>query len=245
MVKESVLFRMLLFYGGRMPYHPGKGWLHDRFLKFLNVRVNGEFHLVRNGLRWRLNPADFVHADVFWLGRKDYYDVYHLQRMLQPGNVFFDIGANFGYYSVVLASRLNKQLHTYAFEPNPSTLERLRYHVAINDLQEVVRVHDLALSDQVGTAALATKEGNSGGAHLVYPNMESTLVRLTTLDVFCEEQRLLRLDAVKIDVEGFEERVLLGGRLALKRWQPVLLLELEPSRLRDKQTSVERCVSAV
>jgi FkbM family methyltransferase len=212
MKKQSLLFRLLLFYGSRVPYHRGKGWLHGRLLRFFNLHEDEEFDVVRQGLRWRLNPADFVQADVFWLGRKDYYDLSHLERILQPGHVFLDVGANFGYYSVVLASRLNKKCVIHAFEPNPPTLARLRHHVAINGLNEVVQIHDIALSDQAGTAALATKEGNSGGTHIVATDARSTLVQLTTLDAFCDEQRLTRLDAVKIDVEGFEERVLLGGQ---------------------------------
>ena len=242
MKKQSLPFRLLLFYGCRVPYHRGKGWLVERLLHLFRIDVDEEFDLERDGLRWRLNPADFVHADVFWLGRKDYYDVYHLQKVLQSGHVFFDVGANFGYYSVVMASRLNKQCVIHAFEPNPPTLARLRHHVVINGLQEVVHVHDAALSDQVGTAALSTKEGNSGGAHIVVSDAKSTQVKLTTLDDFCDEQRVTRLDAVKIDVEGFEERVLLGGQRTFRRWRPVLLMELEPARLRDKQTSVERVV---
>jgi FkbM family methyltransferase len=242
MPKQSIPVRVLTFYGSRVPYHRGKGALLDRLVRFFRVQADEEFDVVREGLRWRLNPADFVHADVFWLGRKDFYDVYHLQRMLKPGHVFFDVGANFGYYSMVLASRLNKQCVIHAFEPNPPTLVRLRHHVSINGMQDVVHVHDIALSDQAGTAALATKEGNSGGTNVVVSDATSTQVQLTTLDTFCDAQGLARLDALKIDVEGFEERVLLGGQRTLRRWRPVLLLELEPARLRDKQTSVERVV---
>jgi FkbM family methyltransferase len=240
MKKQSLLFRLLLFYGSEVPYHPGKGRLLQWLLRWCNLRVDEDFDVVRAGYRWRLNPADFVQADVFWLGRKDYYDVYHLQRLLQPGHVFLDIGANFGYYSVMLASRLNKQGVIHAFEPNPPTLARLRHHVAINGLEDVIRVHAVALSDQAGTAALAMREGNTGSAHIVSSAAASAPVRLTTLDAFCDEQRLARLDAVKIDVEGFEERVLLGGQQSLRRWRPMLLLELEPARLAEKQTSAER-----
>ena len=68
-------------------------------------------------------------------------------------------------------------------------------------------------------------------------------MKLTTLDSFCDEQQLTRLDLVKIDVEGFEERMLLGGRQALRRWQPVLLLEIDPPRLREKGTTPERVLA--
>jgi FkbM family methyltransferase len=240
MKKQSLLFRLLLFYGSQVPYHPGKERLLQWFMRWCNLQVDEDFDVVRGGYRWRLNPADFVQADVFWLGRKDHYDVYHLQRFLQPGHVFLDIGANFGYYSVMLASRLDKQGVIHAFEPNPPTLARLRHHVAINGLEDLIQVHAVALSDQEGTAALAMREGNTGSANIVSSDAASAPVRLATLDAFCDEQGLTRLDAVKIDVEGFEERVLMGGQRSLRRWRPVLLLELEPARLADKQSSAER-----
>jgi len=219
--------------------------MHERLVKLFGVHVDQEFDLVRNGLRWRLNPADFVQADVFWLGRKDFYDVYHLQRMVRSGDVLLDIGANFGYYSVVLASHLKKKCEIHAFEPNPCTLKLLRHHVEINGLMDVIHIHDLALGDNPGTASLATKALNSGGTHVVPFNESSTCVQVTTLDDFCDHQGLTRLDLIKIDVEGFEERVLRGGHRSLRRWQPVLLLELEPARLRDKCSSVEHVVATL
>ncbi len=238
----SPLFQLLLFYGAYVPYHPGKEWLLDRLLRRLRPTADQDFDVVRGGLRWRLNPADYVQKDLFWLGRKDYYDVYHLQRRLRPGCVFLDIGANFGFYSVVLAAGLRKQCTVHAFEPNPPLLERLRHHVAVNGLQDVVHLHGVALAEHAGTAGLATKAGNTGGTHVVAPGAGATAVDLITLDAFGEQQRLPRLDAIKLDVEGFEERVLRGGRQTLRRWRPLLLLELEPPRLRDKQSSVERVV---
>ena len=243
MANQSLLFRLLLFYGIRFPYHRGKGWLHGRLLKLFNIHVDEEFDVVREGLHWRLNPADFVQADVFWLGRKDFYDVFHLRYLLQPGHVFLDIGANFGYYSVVLGSGRRNQCTLHAFEPNPATLRRLRYHVEVNGLNGTVRIHDVALADRVGEAALDTSAANSGRANVVAPDTAATPVKLTTLDTFCDEKQLTRLDLVKIDVEGFEERLLLGSRQALRRWQPVLLIEIDPPRLREKGSSAERVMA--
>jgi FkbM family methyltransferase len=235
--RPSLLFRALLFYGSRLPYHRGKGWLHWRLRRFFNVHVDADFDVVRAGLRWRLNPADFVQADVFWLGVKDHFDLYHLQRLLPADPVVLDVGANFGYYSLVLASRLRKRCAIHAFEPNPPTLARLRTHIALNKLDDVVHVHDTALSDAMGTAGLATDQRNSGRANVVAGDAASTRIRLTTLDAFCVQHNLTLLDAIKIDVEGFEERVLRGGEKALRRWQPVMLIELEPRWLRDKGSS--------
>jgi len=84
MKKQSLPFRPVLFYGCRVPYHRDNGWLVERLSRIFRLHVDEEFDLVRDGLRWRLNPADFAH-DEFWLGRRDRYYVYNLQKLLQPG----------------------------------------------------------------------------------------------------------------------------------------------------------------
>ena len=93
MNKHSLIFKALLFYGASLPSHPRKWWLHDRLRHYFDVDVNEDFCVVRGRLKWLLNPADFVHTDVFWLGTKDVWDVYHLKRLFQPGSVFLDVGA--------------------------------------------------------------------------------------------------------------------------------------------------------
>src|SRR5271157_5173518 len=129
MAELSLLERTLLFYGTRLPNHPRKWWLHDRLRRMSGVAVDQDIEVVRDGLRWLLNPSDFEHAGLFWLGSKDPWDLYHLRRLAGPGCVFFDIGANFGYYSLALAAALDRQCRVYAFEPNPKTYARLLRHI--------------------------------------------------------------------------------------------------------------------
>ncbi len=244
-MKRSLAFQLLQIYGSALPYHPGKGQIHDRLRKFFNVRVDEQFDVVREGLRWRLNPADFVQATLFWLGRNDHYDLYHLQRLLKPDCVFFDIGANFGYYTVSVAARLKGCCQVHAFEPNPTTMQLLRHHITINGLENCAYTHDVAISDQAGEAQLATKAGNSGGTHVVSSGEGTIPITISTLDSFCEQHGIAHIDAMKIDVEGFEERLLLGGRETLRRLQPMLVIELEPPRLRDKGSTPERVTTII
>jgi hypothetical protein len=103
-----LLDRLLLFYGNSLPNHPRKWWIHAHLRRLLQVSIDLDIDVIRKGIQWTLNPRDFVHQSLFWLGEMDTWETYHLQALLSPGAVFYDVGSNFGYYSLYLAYRLEK-----------------------------------------------------------------------------------------------------------------------------------------
>jgi FkbM family methyltransferase len=234
----SLIERALLFYGTRLPNHPRKWWLLNRLRQSLGVSIDGETEVVRGGLRWSLNPADFEHAGLFWLGAKDTWDLYHLRPLLGPGSVFFDVGANFGYYSLTLAAALNRQCRVHAFEPNPKTYDRLLRHIEWNQMGNVISAYKMAVSDAEGTANLIERSDNSGASRLG-SDAGGVPVAVTTLDAFCSANAVERLDAVKIDVEGYEARVLAGGRATLSRFKPAIVIEFWTTGLARAGSSVD------
>src|SRR5262249_17062185 len=153
----------------------------------------------------------------FWMGAKDSWDLYHLRALVGPGCMFFDIGANFGYYSLTLAKVLERRCQIHAFEPTPATNERLRRHIEWNGMSEVIQAHPMAVSDVPGTVTLIQRSDNSGASRLG-TDATGIPVEVTPLDAFCSSHGIDRLDAVKVDVEGYEGRVLKGGRETLSRF---------------------------
>lgn len=227
MTRLSLLERVLLCYGTNLPEHPRKWWLHGRLREWLGVRVEGELEVVRDGLKWSLNPADYARQNLFWLGTKDPWDLFHLRRLLKIGDVIFDLGANFGFYGLTLATALNRSCQVYALEPDPANFERLCRHIAWNDLEGVIRAHCLGVSDHHDTITM-TRHGENSGHTAVVTDGEIKGVTLTTLDAFCQEHELNRLDAMILDVEGFEERALKGSERTVARFKPLVLVELFP-----------------
>src|SRR5271157_5941105 len=211
MAQMSLLERALLFYGTQLPNHPRKWWLHPRLRKWTGVAIDRDIDGVRHGLRWSLNPADYGHSSLFWLGTKDTWDIHQLQGCVRPDDVILDVGANFGYYSVTLAAGL----------------DRLCRHVALNGLEDVVRAHRLGVSDRPETVNMAEPAGNTGHAAVVREG-EIKEVSLTTLDSFCESLALDRLDVLILDVEGYEERALKGAAGTLGRFKPLVVVEFFP-----------------
>ena len=138
---------------------------------------------------------------------------------LRPGDTLLDVGAHVGYYSLLAARLVGERGAVWSFEPNPSNCEWLRRHVRLNGLGHV-RVEQVAVSDEAGTARFAFG-GGSGTGRLAHDGSEE--VRTIALDHFCGE-RDIRPNAVKIDVEGGELRVLAGARRILTTMRPVLFL---------------------
>jgi FkbM family methyltransferase len=241
-MNQSLTLQALLYYGHRMPNHPRKWWLHDRLRNLLHVTPGGETEVVRGGLRWQIDPADPGQRDLYWFGARDYWDAYHIRKQLQPGSVILDIGANFGYYALTLAAALKRQCRVHAFEPNPPTHRRLVRNIELNGLMRIVRAHPVGLSDQAAAASMIDAPGNPSRARI--GSIESGGgIRLVTLDAFCRAQSIQRVDFMKIDVEGFEERCLRGAEKTLARFKPMLCLELNPMFLGYQGSSVEAVVA--
>ncbi len=229
MNERSLAFKALEFYGTRV-HHRGQWRVHALLRYLLDANVNCEMEAERAGLRWVLNPSDYPQRNLFWLGEHDRWDTYHIKKLLPKGAVVCDVGANFGYYSLVLAAFLKGNGRLFAFEPNPTTRIRLERNIALNDLGDVIAVIPYALSDEPGTLRMTSiGASNTGGAYICRAG--ETEIEVTTLDSICARQQLTRLDFVKIDVEGFEARVLRGADYCLRTFQPILLVELMSEQL--------------
>jgi FkbM family methyltransferase len=234
---NSWLFRALEVYGTRV-HHPGQWRAHAKLRRLLRVNVDQELTVTRAGCRWQLNPADYTQREFFWLGEKDSWDVFHLMRLVRPGAVILDIGANFGFYALTFARALARCTRIIAFEPFPATFRRLSANIALNGLQDVIEAHPVALSDREGRARMWSRPDNSGASAVLD---EGTIeVPVTTLDGFSRGAGLDRLDLIKIDVEGHEESVLRGASDVIARHHPVLLVEIDPPKLDRARTSPER-----
>ena len=225
---NNLAFRFLEFYGTKL-HHRGQWRVHAWLRRALRVNLGEELEVARSGLRWRLNPSDYVQADLFWLDSKDPWEIYHLTKMLSRGSVIFDVGANFGYYSLKLASILDGNCSVHAFEPVPSNFERLSANISLNSLQNCIRARRIGLSDREGTASMSVRSENTGAAHIIGNGGD---IVLSTLDRYCDKERIESLALIKIDVEGFEPLVLRGGAATIQRCRPIILLELNPPTLK-------------
>lgn len=138
---------------------------------------------------------------------------------LRAGDVFVDVGANIGYYTVLAAKRVAEGGAVIAVEPVPETVRQLQRNVALNGLTNV-RVVPAALQAGGNEQLRLHVVGGLFGLGSSVPADAGGLVRTfdvaaTTLDDVCQHIEHVRM--VKLDVEGAEYAVLQGGRATLKK----------------------------
>ncbi len=138
-----------------------------------------------------------------------------LRAILRPGDVFVDVGANIGLMTLTAAARVGDRGRVLACEPDPGTCELLRANVELNRFANV-SVCETALGSASGRAMLyarpALGRGSStldGTHHAGGPVKEVTVMKL---DELVRRSDFGSIRMVKIDVEGWEYQVLLGGR---------------------------------
>ena len=151
-----------------------------------------------------------------------------LMQGVGSGSKVIDVGAHVGLYAVAIGNRVRPGGKVLAAEPDPANVVFLRRQVVLNGLQEIVTVLPVAFSDQSGEACLSTKGIESRVTPSTSWGTGTTNVTLKTLD---EATWGEGWDILLIDVEGFEEKVLRGGRALLSdplRRPRTVLVEVHP-----------------
>lgn len=179
--------------------------------KFISRKGTLDFQFANYAYEWGVKKFVYQHLNEF--------------------NVFLDIGANIGTYSILLAKN---GLHGYAFEPIKSNRNALRINLILNNLEDNVKLFPLALGEVAHTAEFEFGHINTGASHLATikptdetPGRETT----TTSDIVPLDSLLDKIDFkkedhifIKIDVEGMEEEVLLGAKKFLQAYPNILIV---------------------
>lgn len=196
------------------------------------------WHRNRYGQRMRLSPYYWIDRDIIPLGCYDPAQHRALANLVTPGMTVLDIGANIGDVALHLAHLAGPTGQVHAFEPVPDVYRRLQEHVDANNLGDRVHTHTVALSDQNGTMTFAAADlhgRNQGQGSLVNQERETAAVELEvptrTLDGMVDELGIDRLDLIKLDIQGGETFMLRGGEATIRRFRPVLVMEVEPEDL--------------
>jgi FkbM family methyltransferase len=132
-----------------------------------------------------------------------------LRAHLPAGGVFVDVGANVGTYALPLAQAVGAGGQVIAVEPHPVTHARLAFNRAASRLAQVTLVAAAAGSDD-GELLIETDGDNLGASHVVTGAASASTIKVPsrTLQHILGDAGAAKVDALKIDVEGFEDRVL-------------------------------------
>ena len=202
--------------------------------------IRGKVH----GYRMTLSLVDWSERWTYFLGR--YYEA-HTQRLFQlalrPGDVFVDIGANIGMTVLVACRCVGPRGRVVAFEPNPAVFARLRGHVEINGLGAMTDLRNRGLAEVAGALELHVPlhTGEASFAPLA-TDQGGNPARAVRVAVGVGDEELAGLPGapmfIKIDVEGFEPRVLTGLRRTLAARRAAVVTEAVPAHLERAGSSL-------
>lgn len=151
-----------------------------------------------------------------------------LELFVREGMVVYDIGANVGFFSVLLARLVGPSGQVFAFEPVPANAEQIRYNARANSFSNV-QVHTVAVSDSDGVAGFRlTDFSTTGKFSALGPGTGHTEILVPTrqLDRMVFSAEIPAPALIKLDAEGAEPAILKGAAQVLAKIRPILLIEL-------------------
>ena len=146
-----------------------------------------------------------------------------LDLLMPVDGTFYDIGSNWGWFSLLLASKPGFRGKIHAFEPFPASYQDICSLVQQAGLEQTIQVHNLALSDRIGKTSMRLPDQFQSGRATMQGNEnisegESPVGTLDSLTIAPP-------DLIKADVEGFEAKVFRGGSKILAEHKPMLVFE--------------------
>ncbi len=193
---------------------------------------------LRGGGKVRARLDDFVGRSVFFFGDLDPKVRWICKRILRPGDVVVDVGANIGMVTMMAARLVGATGHVYAVEPQVDLAEQVALSARLNGYRNV-SVHAIALSDTSGQMTLVVPIDNAGAASLVGGQSGRTAtVNVERTDAFLRSIGVGDVRLLKIDVEGHEAAVIAGATSALQASGPDVVLFEEHGSPAHLQASV-------
>ena len=204
-----------------------------------------------NGLKLELVLGNDLSRCLYVDGEVDPNEFAYLDETLRPGMTVIDAGANEGIYSIFSRAKVGRDGRVIAIEPSARERIRIERNKALNGMDDIT-VLDVALAERPGDLVLHIAEDGHAGHNTLghfaagWVKVKSEeVISATTLDAIVEEQKLARIDLIKLDIEGAELRALRGAEQTLHRDHPALLMEVMEETLATQGASATQLLDYV
>jgi FkbM family methyltransferase len=200
------------------------------YLNFLYFVIRGrKTQATVDGIAYDLDLSEVIDVGVY-LGRYEPDVTAAISCYCHSGNIVLDIGANIGAHTLRLAKIVGESGKVFAFEPMDYAYRKLAQNISLNPFHNV-NVCQIALSDRnLRQQKICYRSGwRTDGKQSEAPST----VNFIRLDDWCAKHQVSHVDLIKLDVDGNELAVLIGGYLLLERCRPVILIEAADYHFRD------------
>lgn len=201
--------------------------------------------IYRDNIKLYLNLNDWIQQQIYFLGDYEKCEIDFLHQKLVENDVFLDIGANIGLFSLNASKILKKSGKVYSFEAYPPTFDLLNQNISRNNYNNII-AENLAISDKSGFLDIFynDKENNIGMASSYLQNYNNKAkVKRLSLDEYVNMHSITKINLIKMDIEGGEYQALLGMEKVLKNLKPVLLMEVNNAAIKKANHTEKEVLS--
>ena len=229
------------------------GFVRDKYFG-LYKRVFKPFRLFKgavlqhsiNGINYELHIDDWIQSQLYFLNEYEMPEIKALGRFLNDGDVFVDIGANIGLFTLNAANLVGESGNVIAFEPFKLNWNSLKKNVSMNRYSSV-KIENMAIGEKNGEISLYYDDSESNLGMVSFKEKGHSIkesIESITLDTYIENQSITKIDFIKLDIEGGEFNALKGMIETLNRFKPTLLIEiLNDEFYKDNNDSIENFLS--
>jgi FkbM family methyltransferase len=210
--------------------------------------ANDRYSLRRDGTHFIINRSDYVQWRLFYGVRDNALKM--AIETIQENSVVLDIGANFGAFSLKLATHVIthnlKGITIHAFEPNPHVSRNYVNNLELNPhLKPIINLHKTGLGEKKGSMSFAVPQANSGAGRIVDASKGEFTIEVKTLDSIVDDLSPKHISFIKLIVEGFEPEVFRGGWKTIEKYRPAIFFEVTPGWWGERGNSVHEVIDAL
>lgn len=219
----------------RLPMTGIRWMIAHTLYRILTTVLRKDRHVIcRKGIRYDVDLSEAFDMSVFLFGNFQEHVVNPKYFTLPKDAVILDVGANYGLLSLPFA-QLVPQGMVYAFEPTAYAFAKLRRNLSLNsELAQRIKPFQVFVSAKsdsrrdVSVYSSWKVDDKPANAHPVHGGAAQSVdhVETISIDDFCEQNQLARIDFIKIDTDGHEFSVLRGARRTLEKYSPVIIFEV-------------------
>src|SRR5688572_23140723 len=209
----------------------------------------GSIKTVKRGeINYQLDLSMLLDHEVFFYQMNEDPAFKFLFKQLRSDFIVLDVGANIGYLTLNFA-RACPQGFVYSFEPDSQNFESLKKNVQLNKYKNI-KIFKNGLGSKKEKAILYKCFPWNPGANRILSKApgqkhEGECIDIVPLDQIAEDEKIPKVDLLKIDVEGFEMFVILGARKLIERWKPILFIEVATANLKQQNYTARNLIEAI
>lgn len=205
--------------------------------------IKGSFRNIdRDNVILQLDISDYIQHYIYF-GFKDLSNAYLLS-LVKKNDTVIDIGSNIGYTALRLSRIVGKDGIIHSFEPDTLNYQKFIKNVSLNQCSNIV-INKFGLGEKEAVVKLFVNTDTNRGGNRINENAKENFeeIKIITLDEYVANNKLTKINLIKIDVEGYELKVLKGSVNTLIKFKPDLFIEFDHNNLLAQNDSAVDLIS--